>query len=206
MDGELFQEGVNTAPLFAEWGTTYLGVNDNGGGGRLAGLVDDFGVWARAITPEEVAVIYNGGSGSPLMTETLSAGANTIAVEIHQASGGSSDIRFDMMLRGETSRVGGGNVSDPLFFEEPTILRARSYNTGNKEWSALNESFFTIDGVSVDATNFVVSELHYHPANPTTPAESAQSSDRNDFAFLEFLNIGKDTLDLTGLRFEAGLN
>ena len=79
------------------------------------------------------------------MTETLSAGANTIAVEIHQASGGSSDIRFDMMLRGETSRVGGDNVSDPLFFAEPTILRARSYNTGNKEWSALNESFFTIE-------------------------------------------------------------
>ena len=39
------------------------------------------------------------------MTDVLSAGANTIAVEIHQASGSSSDIRFDMMLRGETSQV-----------------------------------------------------------------------------------------------------
>jgi hypothetical protein len=206
IDGELFHEGVNSGTLYDDWGTAYIGVNDNGGGGRMAGLVDDFGVWARAITPKEVATIYNGGSGSPLMTETLSAGANTIAVEIHQASGSSPDIRFDMMFHGEPHRVGGGNVSDPLFFSEPAILRARSFNTDNKKWSALNESFFTIDGVSVDATNFVVSELHYHPANPTTPAELAESSDRNDFEFLEFQNIGKAALDLTGLRFEAGIN
>ena len=159
----------------------------------------------RAITPDEIATIYNGGSGSPLITDALSAGANTIAVEIHQASGGSSDIRFDMMLHGETSQGGGDNVSDPIFFTEPTILRARSYNTGNKEWSALNEAFYTIDGLSVDATNFVVSELHYHPENPTTPAELAQSSDPDDFEFLEFLNIGKAALDLSGLRFEAGI-
>jgi len=139
------------------------------------------------------------------MTETLSAGANTIAVEIHQASGSSSDIRFDMMLRGETSRGGGDNVSEPLFFAEAAMLRARSYNTDNKEWSALNESFFTIDGVSVDASNLVVSELHYHPANPTTPLELAESSDRDDFEFIEFLNIGKAALDLSGIRFEAGI-
>jgi hypothetical protein len=140
------------------------------------------------------------------MTEVLSAGANTIAVEIHQASGSSSDIRFDMILRGETRQGGGNNLSAPLFFKEPTILKARSYNTDNKEWSALNESLFTIDGVLVHASNLVVSELHYHPANPTTPAELAESSDRDDFEFLEFLNIGRAALDLTGIRFAAGIN
>ena len=146
------------------------------------------------------------GSGSPLMTDALSAGANTIAVEIHQASGSSSDIRFDMMLRGETSQGGGDNVSDPLFIAEPAILRTRSYNTGNEEWSALTEAFFTIEGATVDTSNLVVSELHYHPANPTTPAELAESSDRDDFEFLEFLNIGRAALDLTGIRFAAGIN
>jgi hypothetical protein len=139
------------------------------------------------------------------MTDALSAGANTIAVEIHQASGSSSDIRFDMMLHGETSQGGGNNLSAPLFFKEATVLKARSYSTDNKEWSALNEVFYTIDGLSVDATDFVVSELHYHPANPTTPAELAQSSDPDDFEFLEFLNIGRTALDLSGLRFEAGI-
>ena len=205
IDGELFHEGVNSGALFDDWGVTYLGVNDGGTGGHLAGIVDDFAVWGRAITPDEIATIYNGGSGSPLITDALSAGANTIAVEIHQASGSSSDMRFDMMLRGETSSVGGDNVSDPIFFKEPATLKARSYNTDNKEWSALNESFFTIDGISVDASNLVVSELHYHPANPTTPEELAVSSDRDDFEFLELFNIGESTLDLTGVRFEAGI-
>ena len=204
VDGELWHEGTNTGTLFDDW--TYLAIGSSGTGDYAAAVVDDFGVWARAITPEEIATIYNGGNGSPLMTDALSPGTNTIAVEIHQASGGSSDIRFDMMLRGDTSRGGGDNVSDPLFFAEPALLRARSYNTGNKEWSALNESFFTVDGVSVDASNFVISELHYHPANPTTPAELAASSDRNDFEFVEFLNVGKVALDLTDLRFEAGIN
>jgi hypothetical protein len=206
IDGELFHEGVNSGALFDDWGVTYLGVNDGGTGGHLAGIVDDFAVWARAITPEEVTTIYNGGSGSPLMTDALSAGANTIAVEIHQASGSSSDIRFDMMLRGETIQGGGDNVSDPLFIAEPAILRTRSYNTGNEEWSALTEAFFTIEGATVDTSNLVVSELHYHPANPTTPAELDESSDRDDFEFLEFLNIGRAALDLTGIRFAAGIN
>ena len=204
VDGELFHEGENTTALFDDW--TYLAIGSSGTGDYAAAILDDFGVWARAITPEEIATIYNGGSGSPLMTDALSAGANTIAVEIHQASGSSSDIRFDMMLRGETSQDGGNNLSAPLFFKEATVLKARSYNTDNKKWSALNEVFYTIDGLSVDATNFVVSELHYHPANPTTPAELAESSNRDDFEFLEFLNIGRAALDLTGIRFAAGIN
>ena len=203
VDGELWHEGENDGTLFDDW--TYLAIGSSGIDAYAAAIVDDFGVFARAITPEEIAIIYNGGSGNALMTDALKAGTNTIAVEIHQASGSSSDIRFDMMLRGETSRGGGDNVSDPLFFAEPAMLRARSYNTDNKEWSALNESFFTIDGVSVDASNLVVSELHYHPANPTTPLELAESSDRDDFEFIEFLNIGKAALDLSGIRFEAGI-
>lgn len=203
VDGELWHEGENDGTLFDDW--TYLAIGSSGIDSYAAAIVDDFGVFARAITPEEVAIIYNGGSGNALMTDALKAGTNTIAVEIHQASGSSSDIRFDMMLRGETNRGGGDNVSEPLFFAEAAMLRARSYNTDNKEWSALNESFFTIDGVSVDASNLVVSELHYHPANPTTPLELAESSDRDDFEFIEFLNIGKAALDLSGIRFEAGI-
>jgi hypothetical protein len=70
----------------------------------------------------------------------------------------------------------------------------------------LTEAFFTIEGATVDTSNLVVSELHYHPANPTTPAELAESSDRDDFEFLEFLNIGRAALDLTGIRFAAGIN
>jgi hypothetical protein len=204
VDGELWHEGTNSGTLFDDW--TYLAIGSSGTGDYAAAIVDDFGVWARAITPGEIAAIYNDGNGRPLMTDVLVPGINTIAVEIHQASASSSDIRFDMMLRGETSHVGGNNVSDPVFFDEPAALKARAFDTGTGEWSALTEAFFSPESAKADSSNLVISELHYHPANPTTPAELAASSDRNDFEFVELLNVGKAALDLTGVRFEAGIN
>ncbi|NIP92220.1 MAG: lamin tail domain-containing protein, partial [Akkermansiaceae bacterium] len=139
-------------------------------------------------------------------TGAFAAGPNTLAVEMHQGDGQSSDIRLDMILRGETTQGGGDNVTDPVFFTAPTLLSARAYNSGTSEWSALNQAFFTIDSVPAGATNLVISELHYHPANPATPEESAQGGDRDDFEFLEFLNVGAKAIELTGVRFGAGIN
>ncbi len=137
---------------------------------------------------------------------SLSAGTNVIAVEIHQTSGTSSDIRLDMILRGETSQGGGDNVSDPLFLSQPTLIRTRSYNTASSEWSALNEAFFSIDSIPASATNLVISEFHYHPSNPASEEESAVSNDRDDYEFIEFFNPGTSALDLGGVRFQSGIN
>ena len=64
VDGELFLEGENTGTLFDDW--TYLAIGSSGTGDYAAAIVDDFGVWARAINAQEIALIYNGGDGSPL--------------------------------------------------------------------------------------------------------------------------------------------
>jgi hypothetical protein len=68
IDGELFHEGENTTALFDDWNTLGIGSNHTGGS-NVAGIVDEFGVWARGITEDEIASIYNGGAGSPLYTE-----------------------------------------------------------------------------------------------------------------------------------------
>jgi len=136
-------------------------------------------------------------------------GTNSIAVEIHQGSGTSSDMRMDMILRGETTAGGGGggeNISNPIHFIEPAKLRARAYNNGTGEWSALNEALFTINTEPAAPGNLVIAEMHYHPTNPGTAAESAVSADRDDYEFLEFLNIGSRNIDLTGVRFNEGVN
>ena len=148
----------------------------------------------------------NGWKDATLQTSMFEPGINTIAVEVHQASGTSSDTRLDMVLRGQTTPSGGDNVTDPFFLTEPTMLRARAFNSGSGEWSALNEAFFTIDSVPADATNLVVSEFHYHPANPSTPEEVAVSNDRDNFEFLEFLNIGANPVSLADVRFTEGIN
>ena len=137
------------------------------------------------------------------------AGANRIAVEVHQGSGTSSDMRMDLVLRGETTAGGGGggdNISDPFFLSEPVRLRARAYDNDTGEWSALNEAFFTLDTEPAGPGNIVISEINFHPTNPVSVAESSVSNDRDDYEFLELLNIGPRSIDLTGVRFGAGIN
>ena len=139
-----------------------------------------------------------------IATSRFVPGVNVIAVEVHQTSGTSSDIRMDMFLRGEVS-VGGRNVSNPLFFSQPTTLTTRAFSSGNGEWSALNSAFFSIDTVSASAANLVVSELCYRPAEATLAAETAISTDRDDYEFIELRNISAQTVDLTGVSFLTGI-
>ena len=142
-------------------------------------------------------------------TSAFRAGVNQLAVEVHQGSGTSSDMRMDLVLRGETTVGGGGggdNISDPLFLSEPARLRARAYDNNTGEWSALNEALFTLDTEPAGSGNLVITEIHYHPADPATPAELVVSNDRDDYEFLELLNIGPRAIDLTGVRFSAGIN
>ena len=51
-----------------------------------------------------------------------------------------------------------------------------------------------------------VTELHYHPADPATPAELAASSADSDFEFLEFKNLASQPLRLQGLHTSGGLS
>ena len=59
VDGELFHEGENTGALFDDW--TALGIGSNStGGSNVDGIVDDFGVWARALTEDEIKYLAEG--------------------------------------------------------------------------------------------------------------------------------------------------
>jgi hypothetical protein len=52
----------------------------------------------------------------------------------------------------------------------------------------------------------VISEIHYHPLDPATPAEQAVSMDKNDFEFIELKNIGLNPLNLTDVGFTRGIS
>jgi len=132
-------------------------------------------------------------------------GENTIAVELHQASSRSSDISFDLILRGEIDTSAGANLTKPILISEPSLLKARAYNISTGLWSPLNSAFFTIDTVPADASNVVISEIHYHPAEPATPQEIAISSDRDNYEFVELLNMGPRSIDLSDVYFSDGI-
>ncbi|MBM48861.1 MAG: hypothetical protein CMP27_03375 [Roseibacillus sp.] len=130
----------------------------------------------------------------------LTEGQNTIAVEIHQVSGTSSDISFDLRLEGTKSAT-----ENPLLLTEggSATIRARVRN-GN-EWSPLTAATFLVDTEQADGTTLAVSEIHYRPAPPTEAEAAAGFTERSDFEFIELLNRGSRPIDLGGLAFTSGI-
>lgn len=51
-----------------------------------------------------------------------------------------------------------------------------------------------------------ITEIHYNPADPTTPGELAQSADNDDFEFIELQNLAAATLDISGCHFDTGID
>lgn len=105
----------------------------------------------------------------------------------------------------EFNRSGRPNVSQPIALPGPGYLYSRSYNSGTREWSALNKAFFTVDTIPADASNLVISEVHYHPARPSEEESAAGYEDQDEFEFLEVENISFLKLDLSNVDFINGI-
>lgn len=83
-------------------------------------------------------------------------------------------------------------------------VKARS-QSGGGEWSALTEATFLVGAVPADATNLVISEIHYRPADAIPEEVTAGFTDRDAFEFLEVMNTGALPIDLTDVRFTEGI-
>jgi hypothetical protein len=96
--------------------------------------------------------------------------------------------------------------STPLTLTSSATVKSRAWNPITGEWSALTESYFSVDTVPASASNIVVSEIHYHPANPITTAELAASTNPDDFEFVEVMNISPaNKVEMTNVNFTSGL-
>lgn len=72
------------------------------------------------------------------------------------------------------------------------------------EWSGIVSGSFLLTEPA-DASNLRVSELHYHPSDPTASEMNAGFTDADSFEFLELLNISSDAIDLNGISVGGGL-
>ncbi|MCP4849637.1 MAG: hypothetical protein GY899_16990 [Verrucomicrobiaceae bacterium] len=146
-------------------------------------------------TPSEDFQRFDG-----LSADLLVEGENTIAVEIKQGDGSSSDISFDMELIGVKTVV-----AKPLLLTSPgrAILSSRVNDGG--EWSPLTRAVFFVDSEPASASNLIVSEIHYRPGLPDD-AELVQGfNERSDFEFIELKNISSKYINLEGLEFTQGI-
>ncbi|MGI8604931.1 MAG: lamin tail domain-containing protein [Verrucomicrobiales bacterium] len=125
----------------------------------------------------------------------LQPGANMLAIRGLNSTISGSDALFSPQLK--------AGLAVPIEITSTTTLKTRTL--AGTEWSALNEATFVIGATPASAQNLVVSEIHYHPADPSTPAELAAGNADSDFEFIELMNISTGPIDLTNVRFGDGI-
>jgi hypothetical protein len=125
-----------------------------------------------------------------------------MCVQVHQANNTSSDLSFDMRLRGRRTVV-----NSPVYLAPgEQVVKSRAYDTASGGWSALSEVMYLVDAEPASAANLVISELHYRPAGPSGEELAAGYGDDRYFEYVELENIGPRLVDLSGIRFNEGVS
>ena len=162
----------------------------------------------------------------------LVEGANVIAIEVHNRSAGNNDKGFEMSVTAKEVLLAPG--VDPQFewtstwesgelttfdatLDVPTVARVgKTYrarvrhqdDTGR--WSNWSEPLeFVVGEPSIQPflDQLVISQIMYHPLPPTAAELAALPSvEEGDFEWIEIMNIGTTTLDLTDVRFTKGID
>jgi hypothetical protein len=150
---------------------------------------------AAAVIPQEFRI--------DAALAALKPGRNVLAIHGLNLSLGSSDFLIGAELVAGERRVSSSTNAAMLYsgsitLTDLTTVRARAFD--GLEWSALAEATFVVGSPSL-----AISELHYHPADPS-PAEAAAGwTDADMFEFVELHNDGIGAFDLTGVRFTVGI-
>jgi len=122
-----------------------------------------------------------------LPASMLRPGRNVLAVEVHQTSPTSSDLRFDAWLQSAT------DASLTLTFLHATHLKARAFD--GRTWSALIEAkFFTEAPQTPRPGDILITEIHYNPDGP------------DEYEFIEIINRTPRTIDLSNHRITDGVS
>ena len=127
----------------------------------------------------------------------LVVGTNTLAIEIHQASAGSSDLSFDAAVSTTALLGDAGSIE----LNTSTNVLARAFRNG--EWSGVNNAIFAIP---VSQSDLRISELHFNPADPSAAEIAAGFGDNDDFEFIELFNPSTTgTINLSGVQLSDGV-
>ncbi|MFT4549654.1 MAG: hypothetical protein ACI8XO_001026 [Verrucomicrobiales bacterium] len=126
-------------------------------------------------------------------------GTNTIAVEVHNRSAGSSDMVIDIELDGRRSNPD----SPPFIVTTPVTIKSRSFD--GMTWSALTEADFTVDTIPAASDNLAITEILYNPAGASAAEIAAGFTDGDQFEFLQIKNLANQALDLHGVYFSDGI-
>lgn len=129
--------------------------------------------------------------------------SSSVSVAMAPASSGTVYYTTD----GTDPRMPGGAISlsanafSPLMISQRTRIIARTLE--GLSWSGkIERNYYRAE----DLPQLVISEICYHPADPTSAETAMGYDDADDFEFIEIQNIGSNTVDLTSLVLAGGIS
>ena len=124
-------------------------------------------------------------------------GTNVLAIHAMNSSLNGSDflIRAGLDIN-ETV------AASPLLLNESQIIIARVRE--GDFWGAPTISPYAVGTTPASSANLMVSEMMYHPSEPSAAEIAAGYDDQDLFEFIEFVNISDTAIDLSGVTFDAG--
>ena len=150
--------------------------------------------WAHANIEAIEFETFNLGRELSLLT----AGDNVLAIHALNSEAGNVDMLMTPRLRaGVVTNTGATpaaiQYAGPIRVPADAQIKARAL--WGDQWSTLIEA-------SVDSEPFPlrISEVMYHPADPTDAEVAAGFDDDNDFEFIELVNVSDTLVDLTNVR------
>ncbi|MDC0265033.1 lamin tail domain-containing protein, partial [Verrucomicrobia bacterium] len=131
-------------------------------------------------------------------------GTNLLAIQGLNVSSVSSDFLIDAELMvGQREIIGEQPASriyeTPILLNDLTTVKARTLS--GSEWSALSEATYVVGNPRV-----MVSELNFHPEDPSFDEMAFGYLDGDEFEFIEIHNPGTTTFLLDGARFVDGVD
>lgn len=157
---------------------------------------------AAGVVPSGSVVTFtlSGASGSAQILVTtdgsdprLPGGAANPAATV-LTSGGSMTINATSLLRYRQL-----DTTVPAFNSNLTTTKMST-------WSGLGEGYYIAGAVRPAAGDLTISQLHYHPADPSPAEITAGFTYADDFEWIEIMNISGHPLNLEGCRFISGVD
>ena len=178
--------------------------------GQISASGLNFATWQSRITSLRNWVINRANyldaqyESLPSISPSLEEFQNSIQVNMSPTAGGTvyytTDGTDPRDHDGEISPVA-SVYSSPITLNSRTRIIARTKD--DSRWSGpVERNYFR----TKDLPRLVVSEIHYHPLDPS-PAELALGfEEAKKFEFLEIMNIGTSGIDLSTLVLDSGIS
>jgi hypothetical protein len=128
--------------------------------------------------------------------EQLRVGRNVLAVQALNAGTNDPDMLFSTSLVAILP-------NQSIRLSKSTVIKARIHN--HDGWSAMAEANFRL-GMQATKDDLRITEVHYHPANPTQSEIDAGFRNDDDFEFVEITNISDHVVDLTDVRIAPSID